>query len=166
MNTKKYLFLFAAMFTIGFSTVAFAHCEIPCGIYTDKMRFEMWEEQIATVEKSMKQIVELSKAGEKNYNQIVRWVVNKDEHADDIREIAVQYFLAQRIVPVADPTDQAAVEKYNKSLEVLHHIIVHAMKAKQTTDLQHVDKLRELVKQFYKLYFNEEMQEHLEEHHH
>ena len=125
------LLILLAVVLLGLSASAFSHCEIPCGIYTDKMRFGMWLEQITTVEKSMNQIVELSKAGDKNYNQIVRLVTNKDKHADDIREIAVQYFLPQRIKPVADANDKAANEKYAKQLQVLHHIIVHSMKAKQ-----------------------------------
>lgn len=147
------------------SSIIYAHCEIPCGIYTDKMRFDMWEEQITTVEKSMLQIIDLSKQGEKNYNQIVRWVNNKDKHADDIREIAVQYFLLQRVKP-ADGQDQAVYENYVAQLKTLHQIVIHAMKAKQTLDVQHIEKLRELVKEYYKLYFNEEMEEHLQEHQH
>lgn len=165
----KVIKVFAVMVSIlvfGMAASLFAHCQIPCGIYGDKMRFDMLEEQITTVEKSMNQIVELSKAGDKNYNQIVRWVNNKDQHADDIIEIATQYFLAQRVKPVMDHSDEAANEKYAHELAALHQIIVHAMKAKQTTDLEHVEKLRSLVKSFYKLYFNEEMEEHMKEHQH
>lgn len=163
---KKSFSLLLALVIFGLSASAFAHCEIPCGIYGDKMRFDMWLEQITTVEKSMQQIIALSEEDDEDYNQIVRWVTNKDKHADDIRDIAVDYFLAQRIKPVADPGDAAAVEKYNKSLETLHHIIVYSMKAKQTTDLANVEKLRSLVADFYKLYFDEEMESHLEEHKH
>ncbi len=161
--------IFSLLFVIvilGLSASAFAHCEIPCGIYGDKMRFDMWLEQITTVEKSMKQIVALSEEDDEDYNQIVRWVVNKDKHADDIRDIAVQYFLTQRIQPVADANGKAAVEKYNQSLEKLHHIIVFSMKAKQTTDLENVEKLRSLVNDFYELYFDEKMETHLKEHKH
>ena len=35
---------------------AVAHCEIPCGIYTDEMRVQMIEEHCKTIEKSMSQI--------------------------------------------------------------------------------------------------------------
>lgn len=166
MRVKNSISILMMLLIFGFSASAYGHCEIPCGIYGDKMRIDMWLEQITTLEKSMNQIVALSEEDDEDYNQIVRWVVNKDVHADDIREIAVQYFLAQRIQPVEDPNDQAAVDKYHKSLQVLHHIIVHAMKAKQTTDLEHVEKLRSLVGEFYELYFDEEMKAHLEEHEH
>ena len=47
----------------------------------------------------------------------------------------------------------------------LHMILVHAMKAKQTTDLAHVEKLRVLVEKFSELYFDEKDLEHLREHH-
>ena len=160
MRSKSIPALLLAVFVIGATANVFAHCQIPCGIYGDKMRFDMWGEQITTIEKSMNQIIELSKAETPNYNQIVRWVSNKDKHADDIMEIALQYFLAQRIKPVADANDKAANEKYSAQLQTVHLIIAHAMKAKQTTDLEHVQKLRALVKQFYKLYYNEEMEEH------
>jgi hypothetical protein len=38
---------------------------------------------------------------------------------------------------------------------LLHHIQVHAMKAKQTTDLSHIEHLRTLVKKFRAVYFGE-----------
>lgn len=167
MSFKKGVSVFlAVLFLTSMSSSVFAHCEIPCGIYGDKMRFDMWEEQIATVEKSMTQIVALSKEDPKNYNQIVRWVNNKEKHANDIIEIATQYFLTQRVKPLKDHDDTEAATKYAHQLGTLHEIIVYSMKAKQTTDLENVTKLRELVKSFYKLYFNEEMESHMDEHSH
>ena len=131
---------------------AFSHCEIPCGIYGDETRFAMLEEDIATVEKSMKLIVELSKAGEKNYNQIVRWVENKEKHATLIQETVSQYFMTQRIKP-ADENNQAEYKKYTEQLRLLHEMLIYAMKAKQSTDLVNVEKLRSRVLTFKALYF-------------
>ncbi len=128
-----------------------AHCEIPCGIYGDDLRFSLLTEHIATIEKSMKQIDELSKGGDKNYNQIVRWVDNKEKHAEELRHIVVDYFLAQRVKP-ADPADGEASKEYVKKLMVLHGMVLHSMKAKQTTDQVHVKALRELLAQFKALY--------------
>ena len=51
------LFLGLILFT---GTTAFAHCEIPCGIYDDEMRIKMLAEHVTTIEKSMAQIQELS----------------------------------------------------------------------------------------------------------
>ena len=131
---------------------AFPHCEIPCGIYGDETRLTMLEEDITTVEKSMKLIVELSKAGEKNYNQLVRWIDNKEKHANLIQETVSQYFMTQRIKP-ADVSNQTEYKKYMEQLTLLHEMLIYAMKAKQTTDLANVEKLRALVSSFKMSYF-------------
>jgi nickel superoxide dismutase len=130
---------------------AFSHCEIPCGIYDDGMRISMMKEDIATIEKSMNQVVELSKEAKPNYNQIVRWVQNKEHHADKIRDVVTQYFLAQRVKPVSSKS-AADYDAYVKQLTLLHEMIVTSMKCKQTTDLVHVEKLRQLVDMFEKAY--------------
>lgn len=131
--------------------VAAAHCQIPCGIYDDETRFKLLNEDIATIEKSMKQIAELSAEGEKNYNQIVRWVTNKDDHAQKFMDIVTDYFMAQRIKPV-DTSDAAAHDTYLKKIELLHNMLVYAMKCKQTADTANTDKLTALVAEFEKLY--------------
>ena len=149
------------VFTIGLISLlislfsfspAFSHCEIPCGIYGDETRFAMLEEDITTVEKSMTMIVELSKDGGKNANQLVRWINNKEKHADLIQETVSQYFMTQRIKP-ADQNNQAEYKKYTEQLTLLHEMLIYAMKAKQTTDLANVEKLRALVSSFKMSYF-------------
>lgn len=131
-----------------------AHCEIPCGIYDDSTRFVMMTEDITTVTKAMAQTDELSRAGETNYNQIVRWVTNKEEHAQRIIDNCSQYFLAQRIkaVEASDPT----YAEYQNKLMLLHQIIVTAVRCKQTTDPAHPAKLTELVDAFRAVYFGEQ----------
>ncbi|MCY3737321.1 MAG: hypothetical protein OXG13_13015 [Gemmatimonadaceae bacterium] len=129
----------------------YGHCEIPCGIYGDDLRFAALDEDIRTVEKSMRQIAELSADPGANANQIARWVMNKEVHADRIRETVAQYFLAQRI-KLPDEGDAAAVEAYRDQLARLHKLIVHAMKSKQTTDLAHPAALQETLKAFREAY--------------
>ncbi len=73
------------------------HCQVPCGIYGDSIRIELIYEHIETIDKSMRMIDEISNQEKPNYNQLVRWVVNKEEHAEKIQEIVSQYFLNQRI---------------------------------------------------------------------
>jgi len=82
------------------ATVLYSHCQIPCGIYGDSARFDMIAENITTIEKSMNQINELSAQQDRNANQIVRWVLNKEKHADDTAAIITSYFMAQRLKPV------------------------------------------------------------------
>jgi nickel superoxide dismutase len=144
---SPYLGLLAAIFVVFLSSNAFAHCEIPCGIYDDHMRIHLIEEHITTIEKSMKQIVDLSGQTPVNYNQLVRWVTNKEHHADELQHIVTQYFMTQRIKP-----DQ---KDYEKKLTVLHKMLLATMKSKQTTDVAHVNELRSLTKEFEGLYFEE-----------
>lgn len=134
---------------------ASAHCQIPCGIFDDELRVQLIEEHITTVEKSMKQIVELGAAEKPDYNQLVRWVTNKEAHAEEIQDIVTAYFMAQRIKPPADPSDEAATKEYLHRLALLHAIQVHAMKAKQGTDLAEIATLRGLVADFRTAYFGE-----------
>ena len=147
---------------IGFMFVAqpaYSHCEVPCGIYGDEMRFQTIEEHIATIEKAMKMIVELSDQEPVNYNQVVRWVTTKENHANEIQHIVTQYFLTQRVKPV-DKEQAEEYAEYLEKLEVLHHMLVYAMKSKQTTDLAHVEKLRMLLSDFHMLYFDHEAGSH------
>ena len=121
-----------------------AHCEIPCGIYDDQLRAKLIAEHATTIEKSMNQIMKLSK-DPGDYNQLVRWVSNKESHATQIQHIVSQYFMTQRIKP-----DQA---KYTEKLTLLHQMLLAAMKCKQTTEVSHVNDLRTLLKKFEILYF-------------
>ena len=130
-----------------------AHCEVPCGIYGDSVRISLVKEHITTIEKSMTQINELAKAENPNYNQLVRWVVNKEEHAKKVQDIVSQYFLHQRI-KLVDPDSGEAYKKYQQHLELLHSLLVYSMKCKQTTDLEFIEKLRSTVSAFEKAYFH------------
>jgi nickel superoxide dismutase len=124
-----------------------AHCQIPCGIYNDPVRFAMLEEHVTTIEKSINEIQRLAREEKPNWNQIVRWVNNKEVHTDELTEIVTFYFLAQRVKP-ADPKDKAAYAKYVHQVTLLHQMVVFSMKAKQTTDLENCAKLRELIAKF------------------
>jgi nickel superoxide dismutase len=144
-----------AFFLASAAPVA-AHCQIPCGIYDDELRVQLIEEDITTIEKSMTQIIALAKASPVDYNQLVRWVNNKEEHAQKIQDIVTAYFLAQRIKMPADHGDETAMNEYLHKLALLHAIQVHSMKAKQSTDLGQVETLRKLIEQFRTAYFGKE----------
>lgn len=143
---KIFLSILPAVFLLLLVPVmSFAHCEIPCGIYDDGMRIQMILEHVTTIEKSMKQIHELENHSHHNANQLIRWVMNKEQHADEIQEIVAQYFMTQRIKP--------GMKNYEKTLTLLHQMLIFSMKCKQTTDLSHVEKMKALVSDFDTLYF-------------
>jgi nickel superoxide dismutase len=138
---------------IIFGSLAYSHCQVPCGIYGDEARFDVITEHIKTVEKSMKLIENLSAQKKPDMNQVVRWVNNKDKHADEISHIVTYYFMAQR-VKASPKGDTKTYNEYVNKLTLLHQMLVYTMKTKQTTDLANVDKLKFLLDDFRKVYFS------------
>jgi nickel superoxide dismutase len=133
-------------------SLAYSHCQIPCGIYGDAERLKELGEHITTIEKSLNQIKLLSAERNPNMNQVVRWVNNKDHHADELSEIVTYYFMAQRVkLPAAG--DAKAQKDYLQKLTLLHQMLFYSMKAKQTTDLENVEKLEQSLKEFHDVYF-------------
>lgn len=151
---KSFLALSLLLVTFGFSKAIFAHCEVPCGIYTDELRVELLKEHFQTVEKAMKQIEEIQSSEVVNYNQLVRWINTKEEHARLIQEIAEQYFLTQR-VKFAEPSEGDKYDKYITQLTSMHQLIVYAMKSKQTTDVANVEAMSKALTTFEDSYFGE-----------
>lgn len=135
---------------IGMATsVAYAHCEIPCGIYDDALKFKELSQHVDTIEKSVREIRGLEESEKPDMNQMVRWVNNKDMHADKIKWEVATYFLSQR---VKLPEEKDGREEYDRQLELLHRITVYAMKAKQTADLEIVRQLRGALEAYRELY--------------
>lgn len=111
-----------------------AHCQIPCGIYDDHMRVKAMREDAATVERSVELVDELAgKTDAQSLNQRVRWIVNKEEHAEKIIRTISDYFLTQRVKPNQ--------EDYSVRLEKHHAVMLAAMKAKQSVDKKSVKAL-------------------------
>jgi len=155
MKSRKFQWMILFLFFISLVAVpslGFSHCEIPCGIYDDQARINQLAEDIATVEKSMLKIQELSADPKTNMNQLVRWVDNKDTHANRIKETIATYFLSQRIKMPKEGDDEAQ-NLYELQLTLLHHMTVTAMKAKQTTSLDYINKLRDQLEEFRVAYF-------------
>jgi len=156
---KKVVLWTLCLLVAVLASMAYSHCQIPCGIYDDQTRFDMIAENITTIEKSMKLIAELSREDKPNLNQVVRWVQNKEKHADDTSHIITYYFMAQRIKP-ADKTDSEAYNEYVKKLTLLHEMLIYSMKAKQSTDPANVEKLKALLTEFQNVYSDKTSREH------
>ena len=117
---------------------AYAHCQLPCGIYDDHARVLTMLEDVRTIEKATRLIKELSDSNDPlSQNQRVRWIMNKEEHAQNIISAICDYFLTQRVKPDSDD--------YLKRLEKHHIVIIGAMKAKQNVDMEIVKKLKKEV---------------------
>jgi len=137
------------------------HCQVPCGIYGDKLRIDLMLEDAATIEKAMGQIAALETDAGLDKNQLVRWIMTKEEHAQNLQDQVAAYWLAQR---VKAPAEGQSKDTYHAQLEHLHAMTVAAMKCKQTIETGHVARLRELAEGFSATYFSAEDMAHLREH--
>ena len=151
-------FIFTAL--LLFATQLYAHCQIPCGVYDDTMRVKMIEEHTLTILKSMNYIASNQNDLEKQ-NQVTRWIINKEEHAQEIQNIVSEYFLTQRIKLKDDSKESK--ELYHAQLAALHSILLDAMKCKQTINTNNTTSLLENLNNFVNLYFDEHGKKHLRE---
>ena len=134
----------AVLLVCGVQTAS-AHCEVPCGIYADQMRFEQMLEDQTTIAKAMGQIAGLAgKTGAQEQNQLVRWVNTKESHASNTMHVIAQYFMAQRIKPSS--------ESYVKQLTAAHAVMQAGMKCKQTVDPKNADALKAAIVKLYEAY--------------
>lgn len=127
----KYWILLAALLVQSW---AWAHCQVPCGIYDDHARVQQMLEDAATVEKATTMMAELAgKSDAQSQNQMVRWVMNKESHAQKVIETISDYFLTQRVKP--------SQKDYATRLQKHHGVILAAMKAKQNADGKYAAEL-------------------------
>ena len=131
----------ASIFFAGIQTRAWAHCEVPCGIYDDHARVVQLLEDTKTIGKAVAQINALAGQHDPNaLNQAARWIATKEEHATKIQHTIAQYFLTQRVKPV--PAGGQDYDPYVTKLVRHHQVMVAAMKTKQTVDPRRVEQLR------------------------
>ncbi len=147
-------------FVLIFSAQLNAHCQIPCGVYDDTMRVKMIEEHTLTILKSMNYI-SMNQNDLEKQNQVTRWILNKEEHAQEIQDIVSEYFLTQRI-KLKDNSKESK-DLYHAQLAALHSILLDAMKCKQTIDSNMTTSLLENLNKFVNLYFDEYGKKHLGE---
>ncbi len=121
------------LFVVGTQTVLSAHCQVPCGIYDDEARIQAMLEDTTTISKAMTEIKNIAGSHKAaDFNQMIRWVTTKEEHASHIISTVSEYFLTQKVKPVAAGED--GFEDYLKSLADHHAVMRAAMKTKQTVD--------------------------------
>ncbi len=130
-------------------STAHAHCQVPCGIYGDQLKFDELAQHVETVRKAGAQLQALAgKSDAQSLQQAVRWTQNKESHAERIMAEMQSYFLAQRVKLPADDASQADKDAYLQKLHQIHAVIVHAMKVKQNADPAHADALGQVLKTF------------------
>ncbi len=136
---------FALIAALIAPNIAYAHCQIPCGIYNDNARVKSMLEDAETVHKSVVLINQLSgESGAQSQNQLTRWISNKESHSQAIISTISDYFLTQRV--------KSSQDDYVERLKKHHAVIVASMKAKQNSDTQHADELKEAIVELIQYY--------------
>ena len=137
-------------FVCAFTSLVMAHCQVPCGIYGDQLRFEQMLEDQHTIAKAQAQINEMTE-GEitaQKVNQMARWVAAKEDHATKVQNTIAAYFMAQRI--------KADNKNYVKQLTAAHAVMVAAMKCKQSADPETAEMLEKKIFDLYRAYEGKE----------
>lgn len=139
--------LTAVLISLGLSTTAQGHCQIPCGIYDDDARISAMLEDVKTIEKATKAINELAEKNDADsVNQKIRWTTAKEEHASRIIEVISTYYLTQKIKPVSE--DGKERDAYLSRLEHAHKVMKAAMKTKQSASTDNAKTLHTAIDSF------------------
>ncbi len=130
--------LFSACISLIISAQARAHCQIPCGIYNDHARVDAMLEDTATIKKALTMLTELEKKTDiQSRQQFIRWVMNKENHAQNIITTISDYFLTQRV--------KSSQKDYTERLKRHHAVIVAAMKTKQKSSMENAMELEKAI---------------------
>ena len=143
---RKLILVIASFFIMSMTAgFVFAHCQVPCGIYDDHSRINQMLEDSITIIKASNQIADLAgKIDAQSQNQMIRWVMNKEKHAQNIISTISDYFLTQRV--------KASQKDYTQRLKDHHGVIVAAMKAKQNADVSFGLELQKKIQALEKYY--------------
>ncbi|MDF1738288.1 MAG: superoxide dismutase [Ni] [Verrucomicrobiales bacterium] len=154
MKAKLFFSILLVTFlATSFSQKAMAHCQVPCGIFADQLRFEAMLEDQTTIAKANGQMAELLKESTPlAANQATRWILTKEDHCSKIMETVAEYFMAQRIKPDA--------ENYEKTLVAAHNVMRAAMKAKQDPSAEVAEALKTSILELYESYEGKAFQPH------
>eukprot|EP00585_Thalassiosira_rotula_P012890 CAMPEP_0196129908 /NCGR_PEP_ID=MMETSP0910-20130528/462_1 /TAXON_ID=49265 /ORGANISM="Thalassiosira rotula, Strain GSO102" /LENGTH=283 /DNA_ID=CAMNT_0041389109 /DNA_START=84 /DNA_END=935 /DNA_ORIENTATION=- len=131
------------------------HCQVPCGIFDDPAIVAEIKQAAETIRKAMVQSVELTatEGGHtaQTLNQMMRWVMTKEEHCCKIITAVSEYCLCQRVKKEVFASDK----DYTEALIAHHAVMQCAMKAKQSADASAADALDSAIAQFAKMYLPE-----------
>jgi ubiquitin-small subunit ribosomal protein S27Ae len=127
------------------------HCQVPCGIFDDPMKMQELKQHSATIRKAMTSMAELKATSLTELvhgNQMIRWVMTKEDHCDKIITDVAHYCLCQRVKPevFATPND------YVEALKAHHYVMQAAMKCKQQVDTSFCDALDHALEDMAKMY--------------
>lgn len=127
------------------------HCQVPCGIFDDPAIVSELKQAAETVRKAIVQSNELHATSGGDVlamNQMVRWIMTKEEHCKKIITIVSEYCLCQRVKKEIFAND----EEYVQVLKSHHSVMQCAMKCKQQMATSACDALDHAIEDMAKMY--------------
>lgn len=129
------------------STIAYAHCDIPCGIY-DPHQAQIAALTTIRMADLITELKGLHASDDHHHNtehDLIRIVNVKDQHAEICkREVAVIW---------GDYFKPEMIEKHPHLHELVHSIMQTASKTRQSDERANGEKLLELVNEFAKIFW-------------
>ncbi len=126
---------------------------MPCGIFDDPAIVAEMKQAAETIRKSMVQSGDLhsglaAESSAQSLNQMIRWVMTKEEHCSKIIKLVSEYCLCQRVKKEVFANDN----DYTEALKAHHAVMQAAMKCKQSVDTAAADALDHAIGDFGKMY--------------
>ena len=153
-------------FVIGclFIVSILAHCQVPCGIYDDKARLISMLEDTETIRKAVNEIEHIYADHQplkpNDYNQIVRWVNTKEDHASNIIKTLTEYFILQVsffsfFLPIKDFLTEIKRVNIGESEKLVdyHTAMKYSLLCKQTVEIKKVDQLAQQILKLGRKYY-------------
>lgn len=143
----KKTFALTTLVAILYTVTAFAHCQMPCGIYHDDMVYDQLDQYVETMFKGVTMLSNSKFASAWDRNEFVRWVMQKEKASDEAAQLFTTYFLQQKIKPGEDDTV--------KRLTSVHKLLFLLVQIKQNTERKLVEEFADEWEKF-KLMFHVE----------
>lgn len=103
------------------TSMAWSHCQMPCGIYHDEMVFDQIDQYVETMVKCITVVKDNKGETPQARNEVIRWVMMKEKMSDDTADLITAYFLQQKIKP-GEPDTVKMVTSAHKLLFLLVQI--------------------------------------------
>ncbi len=139
---------FLSFIFVNFSRLELsAHCQMPCGIYHDEMVYDQIDQYTETMYKGITVMNQNKLESVHDFNDLTRWIMEKEKESNDIAQLINVYFLQQKIKPGEPETA--------KRLTTAHKLLFLLVAIKQNNDLKFVDQFIKQWEEF-KLMFHPE----------
>ncbi len=146
LNIKK-MAVFCVILSSFFKLDLSAHCQMPCGIYHDEMVYDQIDQYAETMYKGITVMNGNKLDSVHDFNDLTRWILEKEKESNTTAELISSYFLQQKIKPDEPETV--------KRLVAAHKLLFLIVAIKQNNEVKFVEQFAKQWDEF-KLMFHPE----------